>query len=171
MKKGYTMKGELKTINGINEWHQESGTNPNETIIFQESPKGTFFHKETPQKVKDILDRNILSGYSLFDVLNNNIRCRLFLDFGDPETGQSWGEVHDTQGTIGRSQGPIKIPLLIQNRRSSGGGAILDHCIVRIRETGKQGRELYRHPTYQPPKVDYPQQAKAYQDVLTQATA
>ena len=41
----------------------------------------------------------------------------------------------------------IKVPLLIANRRSTGGGAILDHCIVRIRESAG-GRVHYQHSQY-----------------------
>ena len=40
---------------------------------------------------------------------------------------------------IGNSLGPLKVPLLIHNRRSSGGPAILDHCVVKIKRTGTQG--------------------------------
>jgi len=41
----------------------------------------------------------------------------------------------------------VKVPLLIANRRSLGGTAILDHCIVRIRSSAG-GRVLYQHPDY-----------------------
>ena len=41
----------------------------------------------------------------------------------------------------------MKVPLLVANRRSLGGGAILTHCIVRIRESAG-GRVLYQHPSY-----------------------
>ena len=74
--------------------------------------------------------------------------ARVRFHWGDTTTGQDWGDVYDVCGTISRSTGPIKIPILIHNRRSLGGGAILDHCIVKITTTrGKQ--VLYQHPNYQ----------------------
>ena len=62
-------------------------------------------------------------------------RIRLHISLGDTATGLDWLEENDVCGYVGRSMGPIKVPLLIANRRSLGGGAILDHCIVRIRES------------------------------------
>ena len=85
------------------------------------------------------------------------IRCaglRVLLDYGDVETGQSWGEVFDTAGTIGRSMGPTKIPILLHNIRSTGGSGILDDCIVRI--LGSRDRNvIYKHPNYKEPLVDH----------------
>src|SRR5205807_9933210 len=77
---------------------------------------GTAYHAETPQKVIDILERA------------RDNRWRLTIDFGDTKTGASWHEIYDTSGYIGRSTGSIKIPLLVHNARSYGGGALLDHC-------------------------------------------
>lgn len=146
------MKGEFR--NNGTEYHTVSATDPTEPIVYVKSPKGTFYHKDTPQKVKDILDRFMHSSE------------RLFLDTGDTTTGQSWGECYDIQGTLGRTMGPLKSPILLANSRSHGGGIILDHCIVRIKFTGKNGLELYKHPNYQPPKVEFPKQAQLYSDVL-----
>ena len=153
------MQGTMKQgKNGLREWHQQNATDPTKTIVFVESSNGTFFHKDTPTEVKNILNKAIDSPFQR--------SIRLFLDTGSSETGQSWGEVYDVQGTIGRSTGTVKIPLLIKTKRSTEGGAILDNCIVRIKHTGKDGKTLYKHPSYKAPKVEFDRQAKLYSDVL-----
>ncbi len=53
-------------------------------------------------------------------------------------------------GTIGRSTGKQKIPLLIKNSRSSGGGGVLCHCIIRIDVIGSR-RTIYEHPLFNVP--------------------
>ena len=96
---------------------------------------GTSYDERTSQKVIDILEQS----------RTNDLRIEL--DYGDVKTGKSWGETHDITGTIGRSTGTIKIPILVHNCRSVGGGGVLDDCIIRIRESkGKQ--VLYQHPNY-----------------------
>ena len=62
--------------------------------------------------------------------MNNRERIRVWL--GDTKTGRSWNEEYDVTGRIGRSTGTYKIPLLVNNRRSYGGGALLVDAIVRI---------------------------------------
>ena len=96
---------------------------------------GTEYDTRTPQAVVDILEKY------------RQDKIRLELDYGDTETGKSWGEVNNTTGYIGRSTGSHKIPLLIHNSRCIGGAAILDHCILRIRETSGK-RIIYQHPNY-----------------------
>lgn len=93
------------------------------------------FHKETNDKVKAAL----ATAYS------NRDRVRVW--YGDSVTGRAWLEENDVLGYIGRSTGKIKAPLLIANKSSMGGGALLDHCIVRIDTT--KGRTLYKHPNFQ----------------------
>lgn len=96
---------------------------------------GTFYDQRTPDEVVRVLEAARLN------------RTRLHISLGDTTTGKDWLEEHDITGYVGRSMGPVKVPLLIANRRSMFGGAILDHCIVRIRMTGG-GRVLYQHPAY-----------------------
>jgi hypothetical protein len=96
---------------------------------------GTSYHAETPAAVIEILERA------------RQNRTRLHVSYGDRTSGLDWLEEFDAHGYVGRSMGPVKVPLLIANRRSMGGGAMLDHCIVRIRASAG-GRVLYQHPTY-----------------------
>lgn len=96
---------------------------------------GTSYDVRTPDEVVRVLEQARLN------------RNRLHISLGDTTTGRDWLEEHEVYGYIGRSMGPIKVPLLISNRRSLGGGASLDHCIVRIRQSSG-GKVLYQHPDY-----------------------
>ena len=101
---------------------------------------GTTFHDETPITVCNILN----------DAISSRLSKRIRIFFGDKETGKDWNEFYDTIGYVGRSSGLIKIPLMIHNTRSTGGGAILDHCIVKITVDKKT---VYQHPKYHCPIV------------------
>lgn len=96
---------------------------------------GTSYDPRTPNEVVGVLENA------------RQTRTRLHISLGDSETGRDWLEEFETYGYVGRSMGPIKVPLLISNRRSLGGGAILDHCIIRIRVSAGS-RVLYKHPKY-----------------------
>lgn len=98
---------------------------------------GTSYHKETPKAVIDVLENSLKT------------RKRIVLDYGDVKTGKSWGETNDVRGYVGRSTGTIKIPLLVSNSRSHGGGGILDHCILKISESAG-GKVLYQIGNYKP---------------------
>jgi len=99
---------------------------------------GTMYNVDTPDEVIQWLETS----------RERQQRIRIF--YGDTDTGKDWCEVFDTIGCIGRSTGKHKIPLLIKSKRSLGGGAILDHCIVRITTKGSNGkiRTVYEHPKY-----------------------
>lgn len=82
-------------------------------------------------------------------IRENKIRC--LFRYGDINTGEDWGEIHEIYGYIGRSAGSVPIPLLIYNRRASCGGALLTSNIVAIFDsTHKQA--IYVHPHYHIPK-------------------
>jgi hypothetical protein len=95
---------------------------------------GTWFTPGTPPEVQRILEDARRTG------------DRLKLTLGDRETGRDWGGRPEVGG-IGRSGGILKTPLLVSNRRSMGGGAILTDCIVKI-ETSVGSRRLWAHPTF-----------------------
>lgn len=102
---------------------------------------GAWWHPTTPAAIVDTLWPYI-----------GNRDVRLAIEYGDAETGQSWGDAET--GYIGRSTGTQKIPLVVHNARSMGGGGLLDHCIVRISFANKaNGGDLYRHPTYKAAEV------------------
>lgn len=86
--------------------------------------QGTYYHKDTPQQVIDILEGSRISTH------------RLKFHYGDIKTGKAWGDV--AIGHVGRSNGQIKIPLLIKTSRSTGGEGLLDNCIVKIEHANKK---------------------------------
>lgn len=92
----------------------------------------------TDVKVARILEQSRLTGQ----------RIRIF--YGDTETGRDWLEEYDVIGKVGRSTGTFKIPLLINNSRSLGGGSISTNRILRIIDV-KTKRELYKHEKYVTP--------------------
>lgn len=96
---------------------------------------GTSYHNETPDEVIRVLESA------------RQNRTRLHISLGDTASGRDWLEEFETHGYVGRSMGPVKVPLLVANTRSLGGGSILAHCIVRIR-TSAGGRVLWQHPDY-----------------------
>ena len=96
---------------------------------------GTYYNVETEDSMIQTLENIRLS------------ESRMRFSWGDAKTGRDWCEIHDVTGRISRSMGPVKVPILIFNRRSYGGGAILTHCIVRIVES-RGGRVIYEHPKY-----------------------
>lgn len=104
---------------------------------------GISFDKDTPDRVC-----RLLLAY-----MNTYPRVRVRLFYGDRKTGKDWCEEYDTMGYIGRSAGTtVKIPLLINNRNSTGGPGILDGCIVRMTV---DKRDVYRHPKYHIGKITF----------------
>jgi hypothetical protein len=97
---------------------------------------GIYYHARTPDAVVRALEQARAS------------RQRIRISYGDARTGRDWLEEHDVEGRIGNSLGPLKVPLLLHSSRAHGGPALLDHCIVRIRGTGRYSRVLYQHRRY-----------------------
>lgn len=100
---------------------------------YQQTENGTCYNINTPERIIRTLEGSRSCGE----------RIRLF--YGDTKTGKCWNEENDVVGTVGRSTGNIKIPLLLAKSTSTGGGAILDHCIIKIINRGSL---LYQHPGF-----------------------
>lgn len=96
-----------------------------------------FFEEGTNEQVKRVLE----------DCFKSN--TRIVVDYGDILTGNSWNECYNISGTVGRTAGKIKIPILVYNSRSLGGGAISCASIVAIK-TSKGKKLLYTHENYKP---------------------
>lgn len=100
---------------------------------------GTHYSAETPDELVSLLEQH------------RQVGTRVRVEYGDRATGQSWGDVE--AGTIGRSTGEVKIPLLVHNQRSMGGPGLLDSSIVRLTHASKErGGMIYQHPAYKEPK-------------------
>ena len=92
---------------------------------------GTYYNADAAPDMIDLLERLRASA------------TRVRFHWGDTKTGKDWGDIYDVSGHISRSTGTKKIPILIHNSRSMGGGAILDNCIIGIKHS-KGGQILYR---------------------------
>lgn len=99
--------------------------------------KTTWYSPGTPVAVRKILERYRIEGG----------RIRLF--YGDPATGRDWLEENDVVGTVGRSSGTLKVPLLIPPG-DCGGPAISDNCLIRLCDADS-GEELWRCRNYRVP--------------------
>lgn len=93
------------------------------------TPMGTHYHPATPDRLCGVLDALIVN------------QTRVAIQYGDPNTGVAWGDRPEV-GRVSRSLGPVKVPILVHNRRSLGGGAILTNCIISI-ATARGKRPIY----------------------------
>ena len=83
---------------------------------------------------------------ALESAYNNGERVRIW--YGS--NGNVWHEEYDVIGYVGRSGGSVKTPLLVYNKRSYGGGAILVDSVVKVVTT--DGKVLYSDPEYSIPE-------------------
>ena len=97
----------------------------------------TWFDPDTPLVVRRYLDR----------AHHHNSKVRIWL--GDPVTGMSWLEEHDTIGMVGRSTGIMKLPLLVLRGQYTG-GAILTANVIRL---DNSARTLWQHEKFHLPEL------------------
>jgi hypothetical protein len=115
----------------------ENGSTINYQLIEAGKDKPIAYHAETSQQVIAILENARVT------------RKRLRVYFGDIATGKCWNDENEIFGHIGLSKGTdAYYPLLVYSEICYGGGTILDHCIIKIKES-KGGRILYKAPNFQ----------------------
>ena len=112
------------------------------------------FSEETPLELCNLI--NQLHG--------SNKRVKIFN--GNKETGKTWNEEHDNTGYIGRSTGPIHIPLLVYNKMSRGGQGLLDDSILAVMETTGSKNFLYKHPKLQLPTIEIIEKDGKYNTII-----
>lgn len=87
--------------------------------VYTAHKSGMYFNEKTPDSVRNLLALLHATGEPV----------RLF--YGDTSTGRAWAEENDVTGRIGCSMGPCKVALLVAPR-ATGGGSVLDSCIVAV---------------------------------------
>lgn len=109
------------------------------TVFRLHTGSGFYFSEDTREEVADAVTRAHVNGW----------RVRVFM--GDVKTGEVWPDEWGTMGKVGASCGPCRVPLLVSNARSMGGGSILTGCIVGLTRIDSGRVEMiYRHPSFNP---------------------
>lgn len=139
------------TVKGLEKWGDsliEQKLNNGNTIYYVEKngmyfEVGIFLERENKLEVYNNVNDSLI--HVLRTAYSYRFRVRIW--YGDKETGRSWNEEYDTMGTIGRTTGNIKIPILVKNSRSWGGGAVLVGNIIRIDDI-EDKRTLWKVPNF-----------------------
>lgn len=108
---------------------------------------GTTYDARTPDEVIRVLENARAGRYRVWVHYGYTSEADAADGVGRKQAFLDWLGEYDHSGYVGRSMGPTKIPLLVHNSRSMGGGGILDGSIIKIRRTDG-GRVLYQHPQY-----------------------
>ena len=139
------------TASGLEKWGDsliEEKLDNGNTVYYVEKngmyfEVGIFLERENKLEVYNNVNDSLMT--ILFNSCAYNFRIRIW--YGDPETGRSWNEEYNTMGRIGRTTGNIKIPILVKNSRSWGGGAVLVESIIRIDDI-EDKRTLWKVPNF-----------------------
>lgn len=100
-----------------------------------------FFEEGTDEQVANVVNR----------MYQTKKRYKVY--FGCVDTGKVYAEEYDTIGTVGKSTGQIKIPLMITRKGNMGGGALLPSLIVAVREMDTN-YFIYKHSKFVEPTVE-----------------
>jgi hypothetical protein len=87
---------------------------------------GTHYSDDTPRAVIDVLERARRAGQRIrvhYGTTEGSLAHR-----NGGTIGEDWDDVFDVTGTVSRSIGPKRVPLIAARRDSIGGSAISDSC-------------------------------------------
>lgn len=135
------------TIKGLEKWGdsvvEEKLSNGN-TLYYVER-EGMYFEVGIYLGNKNELEvfNNVSEGLMNTILRAYKYKSRVRVFYGDIHTGRSYNEEYYVTGRIGRTCGNIKIPILVHNERSWGGGALLIGSIIRIDDI-KDKRTLWK---------------------------
>lgn len=97
-----------------------------EGVTYEDQGTGTFFRVETDGKLRGLIDAARVQ------------QVRMRVTYGNRETGST---VLQKTGFIGRSDGKMKMPLIVGSYRHDKGYPLLDHMIVKMEPAVKKIRE------------------------------
>lgn len=109
---------------------------------------GLYIKNEDRLEVFDNVDAKLVS--IILQYRGSKERLRLF--YGDIHAGRSWNEEYNVMGSIGRTCGNFKVPVLLNNSRSYSGEAISIGSLIRIDEISSH-RTLWQVPGFHVEKL------------------
>ena len=139
------------TVKGLEKWGDRIKECPlsNGNTIYYVNYSGLDFEVGIYLKDKNEIEVFMQVDNCLMSVLSECYRQkrRVRLWYGDRKSGESYFEAFETTGRIGRSYGDFKIPLVIPNSRSWGGGALSIGSLIRVDDI-KARKTLWKVPNY-----------------------
>jgi hypothetical protein len=139
------------TVKGLEKWGDKVRECPllNGNISYYVNYEGLDFEVGIYLKDEDKVEAYTQVDNCLMAVLSECYRQkrRVRVWYGDGKTGESWFEDFETTGYIGRSCGDFKVPLIVSNSRSWGGGALSVGSVIRVDDI-KTRKTLWKVPNY-----------------------
>ena len=138
-------------VEGLEKWGEEiiPLKIDNGNTLYYVERNGMYFEVGIKLKDSNEIESFDNVGDSMMRILLNayTYKFRIRLWYGDRNTGKSWNEEYDVTGTVGKSCGNLKIPLLMRTKRSNFGGALLLSSIIRIDDI-EDKRTLWKLPNF-----------------------